>query len=138
MSIAAIRTAALVPDGCGGDDELAALSPTELERMLDREGFADGVVAATEGEGAMGAEAEAPEVEGDAPETEFDPEADVESKLGAGMASAGLSSAPVPQRTVCPSAPGSDKVAGVLEPLAAAMVNRVVQVWFFVEAAENW
>lgn len=104
MSIAARRTAAPVPDGCGGDDELAALSPTELERTLDREGFADGVVAAAEGAAAEGAgatepEGEAPEgnaSEGDAPETEFDPGADVESKLGGGMAVEGSTSAPVP------------------------------------------
>lgn len=143
MSIATGRTAALEPDGCGGDDELAALSPWGLERMLDREGFAVGVVAAAEAEGTLGTlgkgalepAAEAPEVS--TPATEFDPEDDVALKAGGGVAEEGSTSAPMPHLTVCPS-DCSVSVAGVLEPSAAAMVNRVVQVTLLVPGAVNW
>ena len=53
---------------------------------------------------------------------------------GAGVASAGLASAPVPQGMAAP--PGCvGLVGGVVPPVASAMVNRVVQVRF-VEAGE--
>jgi len=148
ISIAAGRAAALVPDACGAEDVLAALSPEELERMP--EGFVDGVVAA-EGRGALGKgalgkgalgkgapepEGEAPEVntpEGDAPATEFNPV----SKAGGGIAVEGSASAPVPHGTVCPF-DCSVSVAGVTEPSAAAMVNRVTQVTLCVAGAVNW
>jgi len=74
------------------------------------------------------------------PPAELEPPVELEPvapKFGAATAVEGSTSAPLPQATSSPVDDFSVSVAGVLEPSAAAMVKRVVQVMLVVAGAVN-